>query len=205
MSQKNKQDSLRDVQNPIRQNVVFFEHEGQTEKNYLQKLHQIIKELDLNINFEYGKGGGKDPKTCVQNLIKQKRNCGRDGDLFIAICDVDKFDENNRSGKKSILQQAINLAQQNNINLLISNICFEQWLEFHISEKQYFEDQSIKKQLTNIVIKDREFIKKNINNAYRRAKNLDDESCEYPRDYGSRVWKLFEILKENFPNLKIIQ
>jgi hypothetical protein len=209
MTQRKQRKATRESKNLPKKMVVFFESEGSTETNYLKNLHLIIRNLGSDINFDYGKNsGGQSPKKCVENLIHTKRSSGADGDLFIAICDVDDFDKRNKNGTLSDLQKAVQLAKQNEIKLLISNICFEQWLEFHRSDDQYKkeEDQNniIKNELSKLVARDKNFIKNNIEKAHKRAKEFDDLKGHYPKNYGSRMWQLLEILAEYFPDLVII-
>ena len=207
MNQRKQRKSSREIKELPLEKAIFFEHEGLTELNYLQKLRQIIIDQNLDISFNYGDSSGKSPKTCIENLIKKKRSCGRDGDLFIAICDVDDFNKNNKSGNKTNLQKAVKFAKDNGIELLISNICFEQWLEFHRGDNQYLKEEdksgTIKRELSKLVVKDKNFIKTNIGGAYKIAKNRDNLSDKYPKNYGSRMWRLLEILEEKIPNLKI--
>ena len=209
MNQRKQRKAARESKNLPKKMVVFFESEGSTETNYLKNLYLIIRDLGLDIIFDYGKNsGGQSPKKCVENLIRTKKNRGEKDDLFIAICDVDDFDQRNRDGTLSDLQKAAKLAEQNGIKLIISNICFEQWLEFHRSNNQYKkeEDQNniIKNELSKLVARDKNFIKNNIGIAYTTAKKFDDLKNYYPPNYGSRMWQLLEILKERFLDLVII-
>lgn len=209
MTQRKQRKATRKSKNLPRKMVMFFESEGATETNYLKNLHLIIRDLGSDINFNYGKNsGGQSPKKCVENLIHTKRSSGEDGDLFIAICDVDDFDKRNKNGTLSDLQKAVQLAEQNGIKLLISNICFEQWLEFHRSNNQYKKEEDknniIKNELSKLVARDKNFIKNNIGKAYERAKEFDDLKGHYPKNYGSRMWQLLEKLEEYFPHLVII-
>ena len=112
MNQRKQRKVLRESKNLPRGSTVFFEREGLTEKTYLQKLHLIIKYSGLDIAFDYGNdNGGQSPKVCVKNLIDKKKSQGRDGDLFIAICDVDDFDKKKKNGNPSDLKKAADLAK----------------------------------------------------------------------------------------------
>jgi len=203
MNQRKRRQYERVSKGLTRENIVFLEYDGTAEKHYLQGLHNILRDIGIDISFSYGEFNATNAKECINNLRKKKSSTHQEGDLLIAICDVDNFDKTDRSGKKSVLRKAIENAKEEKIHLLISNVCFEQWLEFHISAKEFSKDQIQKKKFSKLV-KDVEWIKKNIGQAYKRAKAGDDLKLDYPTSYGSRVWQFIDILDKQFPEKNII-
>ena len=187
------------VKKPINP-IVFFAVEGKAEEEYVKKLFKFIKfKTGITIIHQIlQKNEKNDPHSCVNRLItaknkKQKNKSPKD--LFVAICDFDDF---NKKGKnnKSNLDRAIQKAKDDEILLLISNICFEQWLQSHIEDKRYQKDSTNKKELKKIILD-----KNNIKKAYDLAKNKDDVKNNFPTSYGSRMWILFDKIKENFPEV----
>ncbi|WP_419918417.1 RloB family protein [Candidatus Poriferisocius sp.] len=101
-----------------------------TERDYLN----IWRQDNRNVHIQFDRDSGKSPLNIVKQAItKQKysrrsKSAHRDSDFDEIWCvfDVDQH---------SNLQDALDLAQEHNISVALSNPCFELWLILH------YEDQ----------------------------------------------------------------
>lgn len=133
-----------------------------TEPGYFTQLNSLLKShpsanllLDVKPKISRGKPKGdwkSDPKSVVEFCIRERdtfqekvKSGTNSKDLTpykacFAVVDVDEWD--NQSSGKSNLRKAIELAAQNNIYLIISNLKFEVWLLWHCLETiDFTQDQ----------------------------------------------------------------
>lgn len=113
---------------PVPRKMHIYCEGEKTEPNYLkgylsslndQALRDVVKIEDTTKNT---------PRQLVQEAVNSK-NSGNypDGDVFWVVYDR----ESKHKYSDHIHDQAFTLAQDNNVNIAISNVCFEQWIIFH--------------------------------------------------------------------------
>ena len=96
-----------------------------TEPNYLNALKEELEATNrFNIEISID-GKGKATKALVNKIIRQIENCNKEYDRVWAVFDKDEFND---------FDEAINLAQNKNINCAWSNESFELWLLLHFKE-----------------------------------------------------------------------
>ncbi len=107
-------------------NAVLIIAEGKTEKIFFSG----IRERHSNIKIVIPNTTPTDPLNLVELCVSKIQSEGievEDGDLAFCIVDVD---HNSRSN----IEKAITLANDNNVNLIISNPCFEVWFLLHFRD-----------------------------------------------------------------------
>ncbi len=104
--------------------VVEIHCEGRvTEPAYLYALKEILRHRgDVVLHIE--KGSGRDPLRIVSAAVESKRLGGID-EIWCAF-DVDEH---------QTIDEAVRLALNEDINLAISNPCFELWLILHFQDQ----------------------------------------------------------------------
>ena len=138
---------------PERRRKILVVTEGElTEPQYLERLHQYIKDRDFNLDIRprpRKKGTGQwtsNPeavvKKCVELKAEQERTATNShGDEVpyeqcFAVVDVDRWDEATPGGR-SKLERALRAAKEHGIKVVVSNLKFETWLVWHAEDKSY--------------------------------------------------------------------
>lgn len=107
----------------IENTILIYCNSLETEINYFNGFKKVINDLEISeIKVDViptQKKGGKDPYYAVNYAINNKENCKETWVVF----DKDEFD----------IENAIKLAEENNINVAWSNECFELWLLLHFN------------------------------------------------------------------------
>ena len=158
--------------------IVLFAAEGhnETEKLYLRDL------IDDRNGFVLRKayGTNTDPIGMVKNIISTMRDLDfrhSEGDVAFCFLDLDCD-----RGKERSLKEAENMARKHNINIIVSNPCFELWYICHYtsSPKNYSGSRELLRDMDRYIhgyskSKDGiyEITKTNIPNAMRNAENLE--------------------------------
>lgn len=121
-----------------------------TEPEYFERLKEKVRSeffIQLIVRpkaaTESSSGGRHpDPKHVVQECIRlrdedlNKHSCDNDVApyaLCFAVVDVDSYGKKNKVGS-STLEEALKIANKNGIQVIVSNIKFEVWLLWHLSE-----------------------------------------------------------------------
>jgi hypothetical protein len=76
--------------------------------------------------------GRSDPLDIVQRTIDDRERDGLEGDMYWCVFDVEAPQSHGR------LDQAVSLANQNDIPCAISNPCFELWLILHYRDRRSY-------------------------------------------------------------------
>lgn len=103
--------------------VVATEGKNKTETNYLKAFNRCQSEYRV----VPAKGNNTDAGNIVDDAIKaisQEELRFDFGDLAVALVDTDK-------GKEAQIKSARGKAQKNNVQMILSNPCFEVWLLQH--------------------------------------------------------------------------
>lgn len=105
--------------------IMNFEGENKTENLYFKN----FRKRESNFQITYVPGNETDIKSLISQTIKfQKRNSFNydEGDRAYVFVDVDDSEQ-----KYKTIIKNIKLANDNNIEVILSNPCFEVWFLFH--------------------------------------------------------------------------
>ncbi len=133
---------------PLRK-VVFIQCEGEkSEYNYLNSFRK--HDIDQNrIKFIIKSGEGGDALQTVRKALNEKKKQkSRNEEYDECWCILDVEDVSRRD----ILQGAILLAQKNNVELFLSNPCFEVWIIAHFERtpRHFLNSKTVIEYLNNI-------------------------------------------------------
>ena len=105
--------------------LIATEGKNKTEKTYFSNFEDNKK----SYNVTYARGNNTDPLKLVKMLIKEIAELRLDlQDDDVAYC---IFDTDVDSNKNTIIEEAIQLAKKNNINIITSSPCIELWFLLH--------------------------------------------------------------------------
>ena len=105
--------------------VIGTEGSNKTEETYFREMER----RQNNYHIIFAKGNETDPVKIVKNTIKAKEKeelSIRKGDIAVSVFDLD-LDEN----KKQQLSDAKKLAEDESVQIITSNPCFEVWYLEH--------------------------------------------------------------------------
>lgn len=108
---------------------ILVASEGEiTEKQYVQRLSQILRSKDVNVSVSTVHGAS-DPVSVVEKCIdereREKKSQREPFDHCVCLVDVDTH---------AHLDEAIALAGEHGIQLIVTNLKFEVWLLWHVSD-----------------------------------------------------------------------
>lgn len=118
-------DRVRKVRKQKSKILIAAEGKNKTEKTYFSNFEDGKK----SYNITYARGNNTDPLKLVKMLIKEIDELKldlQDDDVAYCIFDTD-VDPN----KNKIIEEAIQLANKNNIKIITSSPCFELWFLLH--------------------------------------------------------------------------
>ena len=128
-----------------RKRVILIATEGKnkTETTYFSEFNSLFAEVII----VFANGNSTDPVKIVQDAINTAKNRGIDhdeGDKMFAVFDTD-------FSKTKQIEEARTLAQKNNIELILSNPCFEIWilLHFRLSTHSFGSNREVLNELIN--------------------------------------------------------
>ena len=170
-----------------RNRIMLFAAEGhnETEKLYLRDLINDTKGFVLKKAY----GTNTDPSGMIKNIIATMNDLGfssNDGDIAFCFLDLDCD-----KGKETQLKYAEKIARKHNINVIVSNPCFELWYMCHYTDspKNYSTSKDLLKDMGKYIKgyeKTKEGIYENtkvyIPRAIRNAKKLEDRAVS--KGYG---------------------
>ena len=116
---------------------------NKTEKTYFQEFNKHLK----NCNIVFSNGNNTDPVKIVNDAIntaESKDIESENGDLLYAVFDTD-------FNKILQIETARKLARKNDIEIILSNPCFEIWLLLHFrySTRGYHSNNEVLNELCN--------------------------------------------------------
>lgn len=166
------------------------------------------------ISLKRPKNRGSDPisvKKLLQEAKKEYRF--KDTDEFWLIIDRDDWEEIHNHNFDKLVDDC---KKENNFFLAMSNPCFEIWLILHLKDINEFDEEEKVKIMTNKKVSNsKNYIDKILSEiqgrgynkrpnpqvflpltrtAIRRAKELNDENQDYPKQLGTHIYKLIEKL-----------
>lgn len=118
-------DRVRKVRKQKSKILIAAEGKNKTEKTYFSNFEDGKKSYSIT----YARGNNTDPLKLVKMLIKEIDNLKLDlleDDVAYCIFDTD-IDPN----KNKIIEEAIQLANKNNIKIITSSPCIELWFLIH--------------------------------------------------------------------------
>ena len=126
--------------------VVAAEGENKTELTYLKEFNRRQKEYRIIP----AKGNNTDPENLVEDARKSAIRESLDysfGDKAIAVFDTDV-------GKEQHIRKAVEKAKRENVEVYLSNPCFEVWLLLHFkySTRSYYSSAEVVDELRNVWI-----------------------------------------------------
>ncbi len=164
-----------------KENILFeFEGKNKTEEIYFKNFQK--RENPYIIKFAYGQD--TDPVSMIKTLIgyMEKEDISQEnGDKIYCVFDAD-IDSNKQRG----INEAIKLASENGIEIIISIPCFELWYRLHYSytSKVYLSNKEIINDLKKYIpayeknIDIYEIIKDKTNKAIENSKKLEKEQIK---------------------------
>jgi hypothetical protein len=181
-----------------------------TEPQYFEGISKPIQEI-YHVTLDVIPGQHSDPVKVVEKCMEkreERENSKKNQDFpyvrCFAVVDVDHWD-NPIKGKLSRLRQAILLAKENDINVLVSNIKFEVWLLWHKNTyNKSLDSKSLDRHCKN---KDNKILKEGKNIVPDFPFQNWEEACKRANQHGrvkansigrnpsSALPRLFEALK----------
>lgn len=128
MSGRKRQRRSRPQRQPVRRILVVTEG-LQTEPQYVEGLNRHLRSKGSTAVVKSVKVG-KDPLKVVQKCIDKRDEAARNDKAYddcVCLVDVDQH---------SSLAAAAQLAEDERIQLLVSNLKFEAWLRWHVENKR---------------------------------------------------------------------
>lgn len=182
--------------------LIGCEGKNKTEKNYFKEFNQRQKKFTI----QPAKGNRTDPKGIVEDTISsidKEELQFADGDMAFCL-----FDSDTDVKKQEQIEQAIFLAGQNGVEVLLSVPCFEVWFlqHFQYSTGQLSGNQAIAKikrfipeyeKNQNIFSKLEPYTEIAVKNAKLLEKYHDEIGTQrrsINRNPSTEVYKLVEIL-----------
>lgn len=179
---------------------VLVATEGEvTERQYVETLVQALRSGGVAVSVATAHGD-PDPVSvvtkCIQERDAQKKK-GKAFDQCVCLIDVDDH---------AHLAEAITLAEQNGIQMLVSNVKFELWLLWHVDAST---GAKTSKQLDQLMVKHGLFQKKKhlsakfpigkVDHAVTVARRADPDlaACRKGKNPSSAMPVLVEILRGN--------
>ncbi|MET8956452.1 RloB family protein [Streptomyces sp. NPDC004533] len=133
-----------------------------TEYDYLKGFKSHFRRRNLSVQVTKKPGS---PLQVVQYAVKRWGGAGGEFDGVWCVVDVDQFQD---------LDEALLCAAQNDVELVISNPCFEIWLLLHhIDHRKWVRDYNAVKPLLQ------QFVDV-----------PSDKSVDFARDFGGDRWKV---------------
>lgn len=197
-------DRVRKIRNPKSKILIAAEGKNKTEKTYFSNFENGKK----SYNITYARGNNTDPLKLVKMLIKEINELNLDlNDDDIAYC---IFDTDTDPNKNKIIEEAIQLANKNNIKVITSSPCIELWFLLHYEyTTANMNNEEVIKRLKDYYPK----YEKNVNiysniidkidTAIERSKKLEKYQIENGKRIGtveanpnSEIYKIVEYLMQ---------
>lgn len=127
--------------------LICAEGKNKTEKIYFSELFRNNKKYRVRFTSSTETDPVGIVESAVQYINKEELNFNN-GDLAFCVIDTDT-----NSSKQTQISEAITLADSNNIELLLSNPCFEVWFlqHFRYSTKSYLTSDEALKDLQSYI------------------------------------------------------
>lgn len=128
--------------------LIGTEGKNKTEKNYFSHFNRM---QGNNYLIRFSDGNNTDPEGIVDNTIdtvKKEELNFKDGDLAFCVFDTDIGDE-----KQKQIDAAIIKATKKNVEIILSNPCFEIWFlqHFGYSTKEYKSNGEVLRTLEGFI------------------------------------------------------
>lgn len=157
-----------------------------TEQDYFNGLRDYFRSSNVIIKV---RGDSRSPLHVVQKAADIYRSGSEDFDECWAVFDVDRFE----------IGPAVTLARKHNVQVAVSNPCFEYWLLLHFCDHGgYLETKAVIERMQKYVARyDKARIRfadyeSGVEEATRRARRHDDGVAPPGRNPNTRVWRIVE-------------
>ena len=191
-----------------RNKIILFAAEGRNETETLY-LKRLIEDFD-GLVLKRAYGTDTDPVGMITNLIGTMDDIGFDsmqGDLAFCFMDMDC----SRQKEKQVLE-AVRKAKDSNVNIIVSNPCFELWYICHFTDspKNYAGSKELVADISKYIkgySKSRDGIYKDLKDktemAIATAKRLEERALSngykrYTAEFSpaTDVYKIFSLIKK---------
>lgn len=154
--------------------LIGAEGDNKTETNYFKSFNKRHGEYIVRM----ADGNNTDPVKIVKSVcdsIKKEELDFDHGDL--AFCAIDTDTD---IAKQSQIDEAVKIAHENNIELILSNLCFEIWFLMHFtySTKYYPSTTAVTNELEKFIPE------------YRKSRNVFDKVSPYTETAKQNAIKL---------------
>lgn len=197
-------DRVGKLRKPKNKILIAVEGKNKTEKIYFNNFENGKR----SYNITYARGNNTDPLKLVQMLIKEINELKLDLKNDKAFC---IFDIDTDFTKTKIIKDAIQLAKNNDINVITSTPCFELWFLLHYGyTTKNMNGLDVIKKLRSYYSKYEKNINiypeivDNLNIAINRAEKLEKYQIENNYKIGSvlanpntEVYKIVDYLVKN--------
>jgi hypothetical protein len=162
-----------------------------TERDYFDGFRERVRQGNVTIKLRQG---GIDPATVVRAAAGYRdRSPGRFDEVWCVV-DTDQYDTDT----------AVVEARRRNVQLAVSNPCFELWLLLHHADCRAFcqDYDEVKRRLlkhlpayekTRLDFAD---FAAGVGDAVKRARDLDPTGADHRRNPSTNVWQLVERILE---------
>lgn len=196
MSSKFLTQKSRQRRPDVKRRVLVVSEGVVTEPQYFRRLSSLASAAGISLTIKPAKNANNwhpDPLKVVReckrireaDVAKSKKGSPRDVEPFehcFAIVDYDRWDESKArfgGASSSKLQQAITLAKEEGINLLVSRLKFEVWLLWHLPVTPRMTSKELDKQCqTNRIMRG-----KSLDPHF----SIDEDTCRRAYDEARRV------------------
>ncbi|MEV6739129.1 RloB family protein [Streptomyces sp. NPDC051104] len=168
---------------------------ARTEKDYFEALKDKYRNSAVTVRV---RTDTRSPLHVVEKAIELFGSSDDDFDECWAVFDVDSFGQKNGASVSSNLTQSITTANKGNVNLAISNPCFEYWLLLHFCDyaKHLSGYKSVRDKIRPYVpsydksgIKISDYLE-GIYDAISRAKKRDEKQQPPGENPNTAVWRI---------------
>lgn len=175
----------------VRRTLLVYCGGQRTEPNYFEGLRASRRASSVTVKV---RGEGLAPGALVQAAAAYRERRPGVFDEVWAVVDVDQFD----------VEVALVEAGRRNVNLAISNPCFELWLLLHHSDCRSHcagcadAARRLKKQIPTYDKAQVDFaqFEAGVDDAIKRAKQLDPTGQDWGQNPSTGVWRLVERILE---------
>jgi hypothetical protein len=130
-SEGSKPRRVRAPRREIKKRLLVVCGGARTEKDYFEALKDKYRNSAVTVKV---RTDTRSPLHVVQTAAELFESGNDDFDECWAVFDVDEFDKSTNRGTSSNLTQGISVAGGRNVQLAISNPCFEYWLLLHFAD-----------------------------------------------------------------------
>ena len=174
--------------------TVFLMVEGESESVYFSRIARITESFSIKVKIAKDRRPAEIVRSCYEEALKLGLE---DDDIMVAVFDLDVVND-----KK--LDDAITLAEEKGVTIMVSNLSFEVWLLMHLTDVSRLHSQDDYEEMLSRHIGHRyrksEGLKAHINlesisdaitRGMKRLKDPDPRICKTTHN-STTLWKLVD-------------